>query len=473
MPTAAAEQVKALLEHRHHITDKEQKIQWCRFLFDLALSDSDAAEALLATPNRFVQIIPEAISREKLLKFAATRSEALVNKLIIEAGLSSHLKEEMLQAAARPKNLDQKFDAIRNMNRKQDGSEGRTLLAIQNNRQLQKKDNSHGIMVNNEFIPMVDRNTRDFNKKLCSVGASKDREVIFLDPEDELLKKLYERLKNHLPSPSNPEIILDEIKKLTQRCFKEGNPDPFIENNLKNGKKIISLSEFIRKGQGVCRHHTLLNAYFLSRLVKDGVLEGQVIHHRQDFAQEGAHTWNIFQAQNGKVYSLDSLWNNVTCITDNPGAINSLYGHDVEKKINEMHFPVPPIRKQSPREQLKSISTPADKIDKIKKYIENSHFPVGNYFLWKGGLTLNLDDGRQKRLPHRVYEIYKAIQNDDYSNLEELWGTIKTHAENALNNPRRGRNTTTTTFYENIVNERVELLESTTTTENKFSPAIK
>ncbi len=479
-----------ILQKRHEIKNPDQIKEISGCLFDLALKDHEAAVALFAENNRFVQMIPLVVSKDKLLQFAHTRDKSLAEKLmklisLFNKELWKKIQADEANAVPNRIQLIEKNPFLKQSKQNEDSvdSSGRTHLAKKYNSLIQNKNGTGGIQVGEEFIPMVTRDTRDFNKKLCSVGSSNSREAILLDPNDELLKALYQKLKTNLPPTTDPLLILNEIKKLTRECFKGTQPDDFIKKNLNNGKQIISLSEFISEKQGVCRHHTLLNAYFLSRLVQDGLLQGEVIHHRQNFAQEGAHTWNVFRDRNGKIYSLDSLWNNATCITDNPGMINSLYKHDVEAKINKMHFAAPQKEKQIKEQpenkaqanfkftfnkinDLKSPTPmPAEKINQIKHYIENTDFSVGNYLLWKGGLILRLEDGRNKRVPHRVYEIYQEITKSsenliDSSTAIKLWNRVQVKAKEALAQPRSGRDSKTSEFYENIVNDNISLLKN-------------
>jgi hypothetical protein len=60
--------VKATLKNRPKINGHDQIKEICGILSDLALRDCDAAAALLVEPNRFVEIIPKVIAKEKLLK---------------------------------------------------------------------------------------------------------------------------------------------------------------------------------------------------------------------------------------------------------------------------------------------------------------------------------------------------------------------------------------------------------------------
>ncbi|WP_131778656.1 hypothetical protein [Legionella bozemanae] len=185
--------------------------------------------------------------------------------------------------------------------------------------------------------PVVTRDVRNFNQRVFSIGSSSSREMIMLDPEAESLKKLYAELRQNIRVGATTLEILQEISKLTQKTFPISETTllkEFVEKHLKEGNPIIPLDAFMQTGIGLCRHHTLLNAYLMSRLVEDGILQGEVIHQRHSFQKHGAHTWNLFRdTKDGTLYSLDSLWKNVTSLADNPGDLNRLYGFDVESGI--------------------------------------------------------------------------------------------------------------------------------------------
>ena len=108
----------------------------------------------------------------------------------------------------------------------------------------------------------------------------------------------------------------------------------------------------------------------------------------------------------------------------------------------------------------------AEKIKQIKQHIEQFHFSVGDYFFWKGGEILKLDDGREKRVPHRVYAIYQEITKSKNAlsiplNSDELWRKIQMTAQTALEHPRPGRNSETTAFNNKIVNDQISLNDET------------
>ncbi|CDZ77794.1 hypothetical protein BN59_02084 [Legionella massiliensis] len=469
---------REIIKKRHSITNSDKLRKISLFLFDLAIRNKDAAEALLEQPHRLLGVIASNSSEEKLLQFARANSPKLVEKFISYTTLNSDLANKMRHAASnKPQNNE--FNAflqdVRSRRPQMPRQDGRTFLAVRNNDQVIRINHIEGVYIDGKFTPIVDRGTRDFNKRLCSVGVSSKREILLLDPQDKVLQDLYAKLKWQLRHASNPREILEIIKNLTQTCFPGGQPDEFIARKLRSDK-VISLSEFILQGQGVCRHHTLLNSYFLSRLVQDGLLHGEVIHHRQDFDRGAAHAWNLYRDRDGKVYSLDSLWNDVTCVTDNPGALNNLYRqHYLEGEINRMHFRGIPIEQKiqkqvisPPRPVNELFNNPRnmispqgfedwklrEKINQIKTDIENNVFEVGSYCFFQGGLTLTLDNGTEKRVPHRVYKIYEAIRkHGDYSeSVEVLWAEIQKHAKDGFENPRQGQQEETTAFYSDIAN---------------------
>lgn len=498
--------IRHYLKHRNKISDINEIRKISRQLFKLAINNKEAAEALLEENNRFLSVLTSVVRVDELLAFARANSRTLVEKLIAYAGIE-HAVASQMSAAVSNRHGNER-DVIFQGARRLQPDGGRTVFAVRHNANIIERNGQKGINIDGQFTPMVTRKTRDFSKKLCSAGAS-TREIILLDPDDELLKKLYDKLRKQLGTTSNPVEILETVKKLTRECFPGTKPEELIKLNKQNGNDVISLSDFILEGQGVCRHHTLLNSYFLSRLKNDGLLNGDIIHHRQNFGHRGAHTWSLYHDRNGKLYSLDSLWDDVTCVTDNPGAINALYRQDVEAEISRMHFAGTPVvqgnqRQVSPppqgikhllREQMVEwhkmdnidhlknpiiIERPlsvTDKINQIKTMIETMPFTVGSYVFFEGGRILKLNDGQEKRVPHRVYEIYEAIKkytnySTDPVQAKALLTEMQKHAQDGLDNPRTGQDKTTTALYSDIANYKTN--ESNINLEDSyFSPNFR
>lgn len=204
------------------------------------------------------------------------------------------------------------------------GLEGRTRLMVEANRNIRMHQNRAEFFDPREkrWYPCVTRHIRNFNQRLYSAGSAKSREIIKLDPSSPLLGEKYNnlllRISQHEPKPLSIEQILRYVAKTTRGCFPSAD-DPLLYQG-----QVVGLDTLIANGHGVCRHHTLLNCYLISRLIEEGLIKGEIIHHRQNLDTRGAHTWNIIKA-NGKIYSLDSLWGVIFCITDAPEAFNKCY----------------------------------------------------------------------------------------------------------------------------------------------------
>ena len=291
--------------------------------FECALQDKEIAVLLLSEDNRIVQKISEK-SDDDFLRFKAAHPD-LFEQLLAKARLS-----EERSTVLRSRYLQDRLPLP-------DG--GRTLLAVQRNEWL-KRGLGDEISVSHNGIdyPMITRHTRDFNVGLCSVGSSSSREIIVLDPSSRLLQAYYNLI---IKSAAEKCLSTQEVLQLVLRSTRNVFPSSAAHKLPEKPKVepfVMLLDEFMNAGAGVCRHHTLLNAYVLSRLVADGILQGDVIHHRQNIGR-GAHTWNIFQdKRDGKWYSLDSLWDKLICLDDNPGKVNEVYTDaHIEEKLRERY----------------------------------------------------------------------------------------------------------------------------------------
>jgi hypothetical protein len=263
----------------------------------------------------------------------------------------------------------------------------RTVLAVDKYRGVIVEVNGvKQVRYQNAYYPMVNRDLRNFNQRVFSLGASSSREILMLDPESQALKDAYaELLKNIIKGASTLDII-KEISKVTQKVFPEietSHLKTFVSKLLQNGTPFVSLSTFMTARIGVCRQHALLNAYLMSKLVEDKLLQGEVIHQRHTFPGQGAHTWNLFRdAKDGKLYSLDSLWKSVASLADNPGTLNQLYGLDVETGIKGAFgdFQLPSKQKAHPKSTLRIMPSinPALLDRLIEKESSPKHLLIDN-----------------------------------------------------------------------------------------------
>ncbi|HHT0592193.1 TPA: hypothetical protein ACTXXA_002178 [Legionella anisa] len=322
--------IENYLKDRKLYKTQQQLSQVMPTIYASALEDKKAAELLLKEPNRFMQNLKQHIKPEQLRLFLLKYPdlEASFQKM---AGLS---EDEMhllrgLNKAEKPK-VDGDPPVIRSdMNR--------TKLAGQYNDRIKFIHGQPHIHYQNNDYPVVTRDLRNFNQRVFSAGTSPSREILMLDPDSKVLKDLYSELRQAIKQGATTKEVLEEISKLTNKAFpvsQDARLSEFIAEQLKKGSPFISLDSFMKAGIGLCRHHALLNAYLMSRLVEDGILQGQVIHQRHSFPNRGVHTWNLFRdTKDGKLYSLDSLWKKVTSLADNPGDLNKRYRLDVESSI--------------------------------------------------------------------------------------------------------------------------------------------
>lgn len=71
----------------------------------------------------------------------------------------------------------------------------------------------------------------------------------------------------------------------------------------------VTLNSYMREGVGVCRTQAALGAYFIERLIKDGILRGNVSIDRNTSETldgvSGGHAWTRFTDEQNRVYIID------------------------------------------------------------------------------------------------------------------------------------------------------------------------
>jgi hypothetical protein len=92
-------------------------------------------------------------------------------------------------------------------------------------------------------------------------------------------------------------------------------------------------------------------------------------------------------------------------------------------------------------------------IDAIKTEVErqfaNNSFKVSGFLMYKGGVNLEIG-GTTKRVPHRVKEMYDMLNQTDKAPTMAL-KEVQDKAQDAIDNPRKGRKQGTTDFYQRVV----------------------
>lgn len=171
------------------------------------------------------------------------------------------------------------------------------------------EESPHGYFAGRRIIG---RDT-EINKGI-SVGQV-NREAIVIDDEkhsslnevyEDLFKKRREKLiQEKERTKTGITEVLDTVfnyvldimpynKEKTEEIRKKYPPD-----------KKISLNVFILNKAGVCRHQALLTGYLIERMIKEGLIQGQVRINRNYVKNIGGHTWVKYTDNNGQVYIID------------------------------------------------------------------------------------------------------------------------------------------------------------------------
>lgn len=179
----------------------------------------------------------------------------------------------------------------------------------------------------NQYTPLTGGSSNFSGMRVASCGSSTHREIILLDPENSpILMAKYARLKELLSDRKaegemTESDILEFVKNFVMINIFHGDPDTL--DSLLKEKEIkptliegttpfIPIDQFIDKGVGVCRHHSMVMAFLLDKLTKDPpdqpLLSGAVQYMRSNVEGGGAHAWVTYVNQNQK-FHLDSLWN--------------------------------------------------------------------------------------------------------------------------------------------------------------------
>jgi hypothetical protein len=351
--------------------------------------------------------------------------------------------------------------------------DARSLAALKKHRPT-RGFNGYEKRINGVSHIVVDRHLRDFNQHLVSIGESSTREILVLNPEASQLDEAYQHLKGLIRGTLLVDSILRKVMRVTRSIFKHASQvDDFIQKRLSSRDKSIYLHEFILHKMGKCRHHALLNAYLMTRLVEDGVLNGTIIHHRQNIADR-AHTWNIFiEHHSNRAYSVDSQGDRFCCFSDHPDKLDAFYGAGVKTTLYSRYLYLLPKQTSvmygkivPPIEAIEvQSSIQKNNLSAIKCYIEGQIFAVGKLLFFSGGIPLRLVCGSIKQVPHRVAAIYNCLVQYHHHQITEIdcRAKVKDLAKEAIEEPRVGRKGATTQFYNLVLQDNFRKEDETLT----------
>jgi len=253
-----------------------------------------------------------------------------------------------------------------------------------------------------------------------------------------LADELYQTLLKQIKATMDVKSILSQVITFTGLC-RSNSPVDLIN---------LSISGTDKVGFDIQEQHANWNVYFIQRLIHDKWLLGDVIlyKHRPETKNAWPAQWNLFyDARSNTLYSLDSCRKLVATVSKN-STERPILNKTYDKQITVTLLAAYDLVKQECFD---------DHIKQLKSTIENTTFAIGSFGLFKGGVVVKMANGCDKRLPHRVAEIYQFLremeQATDTGKKESLWKKIHQSVFDALDNPRYFQKESTADFYRSVL----------------------
>lgn len=122
------------------------------------------------------------------------------------------------------------------------------------------------------------------------------------DTYDELLRRREKAVKEGGAFKAG---ILTDVYELTMEKlpYRQDIVDDLVRDYGHDHK--VSLTTFMNRGGGVCRHQALLAAYLLERLKDEGKINGKVSVDRNYVEGKGGHAWVRYENSAGTVFIID------------------------------------------------------------------------------------------------------------------------------------------------------------------------
>ncbi len=175
--------------------------------------------------------------------------------------------------------------------------------------------------------------TQQFSRQpVVSCGSSATREIILLDPlHSPLLEAHYKQFRRELNPKMSTQEILQALKDYVRKEIFTNSKETELNRIINDARTtartathedmpqvpipLIPIDHFIEKKCGVCRHHALVAAYMIDKLLaeQNPLIEGTLQHMRGNVIM-GAHVWVTFipkrkPGRDPEKYHLDTLWN--------------------------------------------------------------------------------------------------------------------------------------------------------------------
>jgi hypothetical protein len=213
-----------------------------------------------------------------------------------------------------------------------------------------------------DFV-ILDEQTEEISQTpLVSIGSNpSSREILLLDPLNApLLEEHYHELLEISAGRTQESALLKESTRfIRERLF---NPhlssgeevDAFVHTWISSQERtredftevqegilvpVIPLEAFIQARVGTCTHHALTAAYFIDRLMREGLLPQGTHHYIREEIHfrdlHGRHAWNLYLPDDhSALWHLDVQWGIIKNLKD-PLDLISLYHIYGDSIINQ------------------------------------------------------------------------------------------------------------------------------------------
>jgi len=142
--------------------------------------------------------------------------------------------------------------------------------------------------------------------------GSHRREAVVVDSEKyPLIKELYNQTIEEAIKIGNPteKVILEAVYNIVNKTFTDKNgydAIAIIRNASVSNDQKISLTNFIKKKTGTCRHLALTSGVLLELFKKDRYINGKISVDRNTIMGYG-HAWARYTSNKGDVHIIDPM----------------------------------------------------------------------------------------------------------------------------------------------------------------------
>lgn len=265
-----------------------------------------------------------------------------------------------------------------------------------------------------EFYTFLSRNSINISlNKWFLAGSCNEQELILLNPDNCLrLNQEFEKILRKLEVlkiTHESQVIKLVMEHVNDLISYQGNIEKrIIENESislspSQEVKIVNIEEFIKLKEGVCRHYSIITAYFLDRLTHtpegNPYLDG-IVQHIRDYIPEGAHAWNTFVSSTGNQWHIDPTWRQAVNLKGVPNLEFLIKNYGISAFTNE----------------VQCLKETAQLAKANKKTTENIEVLQKNAFTEEEATMFGNEDAK-KGNSHQRFIVIQPSSSDTYFNV--------------------------------------------------------